>query len=136
MYVQTKWLLTLSVTESKIGTSNTFSWCSCEVVFYYACVIVSCMKDWDFLNYEICEHKQYYKVQRMTKQFTTVILQSLWVHKYNSYRQHVLVILQSLWVYKYNRQDVLVILQSLWVHKYNGSFYSHYGYTNTIDKMY
>ena len=48
------------------------------------------------------------------RQDVLVILQSLWVHKYN--RQ---VILQSLWVYKYNRQDVLVILQSLWVYKYN-----------------
>ena len=50
-----------------------------------------------------------------------------------------IVSLQSLWVYNYNRQDVLVTLQSLRVYKYNRqmswSFYSHYGYTNTIDHM-
>ena len=61
------------------------------------------------------------------------------------------VILQSIWVYKYNRQDVLVILQSIWVYKYNGlshstvnmsvqiqwtqSFYSQYGCTNTMDSV-
>ena len=55
--------------------------------------------------------------ERMSVYFTIVILQSLWLYKYN--RQDVLVILQSLWLYKYNRQDVLVILQSLWVYKYN-----------------